>query len=66
MREDYDFDLLSVTSADIGEVERLAEQYELEGWERGTRVVISKVRTHEPPEGVDVHRIVMRRSVKRT
>lgn len=60
-----DFELMAVTSTNIYELEEAEEQHKLKGWELVTKDVISNVRTHEHPEGVDVHRIVMRRSVKR-
>lgn len=60
-----DFELLAITSPDIHELEEAEERAKLEGWETVEKGVISRVQTHDHPEGVDVYRVLMRRRAKR-
>lgn len=60
-----DFELMAITSPDIYELEEAEERAKLEGWETVEKGVISRVQTHDHPEGVDVYRVLMRRSTER-
>ena len=59
------FDMMAITSSDVYEMEEAEERAKLEGWETVEKGVISRVQTHDHPEGVDVYRVLMRRSTER-
>lgn len=58
-------EMMAITSPDIYELEEAEERAKLEGWETIEKDAIGKVRTHDCPEGVDVYRVLMRRSAER-